>query len=140
MPSELHEMLIDEVGYIWSGCLQAKFGSAFTPSGVKFAIDHLIGAFYLEGLPIGNRLPDFYLSLGDKKGPILGEVGNMPSGKWGSVLWKDGLPVRVLRIEFDLTIGLLNPRFTRREVTTVKILQRELWALRTKYAVAQFQY
>lgn len=135
MPSDLHESLIDEMNVIWAGQLVKKFGSPMSPGGVFFAIDHLIGALALQGISLGNKFPDFYINLSDGKGPVLGEVGNMPSGKWGSVLWDDGLPVRVLRIEFDFSVGILNPRYSRREVAMIKTVQRELWKVRHKYAV-----
>ncbi|GAB3428109.1 hypothetical protein GCM10027320_05980 [Massilia solisilvae] len=111
---------------IWFRHVVPLYGSIIDPKGVIFQIDHKLGLFALNGIDISGNWPDFYINLNDRRGPILGEVGEMPSTRWGHVICEDGLPIRILRIGFDFSIGMINPRFTRREVRILKIAQEHL--------------
>jgi hypothetical protein len=63
---------------------------------------------------IGLRA-DAYFMLEDGAGPIMIEVGHMKDGKWAHIRAEDGLPVRILRVGFDRSCWLLNPRRTEIE-------------------------
>jgi hypothetical protein len=126
MPSRQHEDLINLFRAIWFNHVIPLYGDATTPEGVWFLLDHKLAFFLLEGLSIKGNWPDFYLHPNDGYGPILGEVGEMPSARWGHVICADGLPIRILRIGFDFSIGVINPRFTKREIEIQKIVQKHL--------------
>lgn len=129
-PSQLHETIINDVWEIFQKEVVAEFGNAFQKHGILFGID-IIGARYAVGVTgIGNRIADFYFDPNDGHGFVVGEVGEMKSNKWADVDAVDGAPIRVLRIGFDRSVGIMNPRFSEREVKIVKILQNELWTIR----------
>jgi hypothetical protein len=65
----------------------------------------------------GYMLPD------DKGGPIMVEIGETENGKWSSLIYaEDQRPVRVLRINLDRSVQLLNARQTEFETSMLKFL------------------
>jgi len=126
MPKQDHEDLINLARDIWFNRIVPIYGDFLSPKPTLFVIDHKLRHLVLEGLDLKGNWPDFYMYLNDGYGQILGEVGEMESFRWGHVIYSDGLPVRILRIGFDYSVGMLNPRFTEREISLLKILQDEL--------------
>jgi hypothetical protein len=130
MPKQDHEDLIDLARAIWFNHVTPVLGNFMAQPPSLFIIDHKLRDLAIEGLNLAGNWPDFYINLSDKHGPILGEVGEMESFRWGHLICSDGKPVRVLRIGFDFSVGIINPRFTRREVKLVKIYQEYLFRVR----------
>ena len=126
-PSDLHEKIVSDVWQIFQTHVVERFGSVFDPGGIMFSYEPMISNRLMSINGAKMRKADFYFEPNDGHGPVLGEVGEMPSGKWRDVLSNDGLPIRILRVGFDRSIGIINPRFTKREVGILKIVQAELW-------------
>lgn len=129
-PSHLHETIVNDVWEIFQNHVVPEYGSIFQKTGVSFGID-AVGARYAVGVTgIGQRVADFYLEPNDGHGFIVGEVGEMKNDKWANVYSIDGAPIRILRVGFDRSVGVINPRFSAREIEILKIMQTELWTIR----------
>ena len=132
MPKQDHEDFIDLARDIWFNEIVPIYGDPMSPKPTIFVVDHKLRHLVLEGLDITGNWPDFYIHINDGHGPILGEVGEMESFRWGHLICSDGLPVRILRIGFDYSVGVINPRFTKREIKLIKIFQHGLFSERAR--------
>lgn len=108
---EMHEEIIDDVRDIF--CRYRRKYRYQTPNYMMF-IDPMLPNM-LTGLGNSGLIADSYIFINDKPQTMLLEVGNMRDGKWRYVSAPDGLPVRVLRIEFDRSAWIVNPRETKAE-------------------------
>jgi hypothetical protein len=125
-PGDLHNDLEHEIHSIILVVVAASLGGPLTRRGVSFTVDHSIAKAAMGFFDPRGCMPDFYLSLNDGRGLILGEIGETRSAKWDGFVADDELPIRVLRIGFDRSVGIMNPRFSRREIYLLKTLQLHL--------------
>lgn len=110
-PSDLHEAIVNDVWEIFPIDIVKAFGSAFNESGVMFSepfVSHMVMSIANHK----NRKADFYFDPYDGHGPIVGEVGE--------------------RTGFDRSLGIINPRFSEKEIGVLKIVQDKLWHIRFK--------
>ena len=106
--SELHEEILDDVRFC-TGEL-----SEMTDGQVECIVEASLANIIMG--TVGNHLTaDAYFFIGDNGGPIAVEIGSMKDGKWSTHFGPDGFPVRVLRVGFDRSCWLLNPRNTEIE-------------------------
>jgi hypothetical protein len=129
-PSRIHEAIIEEVWYIFQTDIANIFGSAFNENGVLFSLEPILSGMVMNISGTQGKRADFYFDPYDSHGPVAGEVGEMHSDKWANVIAPDGVPIRILRVGFDRSIGLLNPRFSEKEIEILKIVQDRLWHIR----------
>lgn len=123
MISELHETLVDEVRFSF-GEFMYEYGYDLW-SNVGFAAEAIV-ANVLTGLVGIGLIADGYMFTNDGYGVIPVEVGNMEAGKWSGITVSDDKPVRVLRVDFDRTLWMLNPRNTKFEGQLMKFYAARL--------------
>lgn len=124
--SEAHEDIIDICATAIN--IQWLHRARWPQLGPFFISDGVFGKISC-GIPNTIKIkPDFYIvSPPDNYGPILGEVGKMPDGKWNWLRWtQTQKPVRILRIGFDGSVSIINACFTEFEKELVMTLTKSL--------------
>jgi hypothetical protein len=123
VPSELHETIIDDIRFSFS-LFMRTFGYELHDN-VGFLAE-ASAANILTGLTGIGLVADGYIFSNDGYGVIPVEVGSMRSGKWSAVMTTDDKPIRVLRVDFDLTIWVLRPRNTSFEKQLLQFYGEQL--------------
>jgi hypothetical protein len=129
-PSDIHEEIVNDVWEIFQTDVVNAFGSAFDEKGILFSLCIPLSNMLMGIADPKNRMADFYFDPYDGHGPVVGEVGEMKSDKWADINSPDGAPIRILRVGFDRSIGLINPRFSIKKIEILKIVQDRLWHIR----------
>ena len=106
--SELHEEILDDVRF----CTGELF--EMTDGQIRCFVEAALANIVMGTVGIG-LVADAYFFVEDNGGPIAVEIGRMKDGKWETCFGPDGLPIRILRIGFDRSCWLLNPRNTEIE-------------------------
>ena len=129
---ELHEYLLDEIRFGFGDFLCEQPEYADVERGVIVESSLFNEIFDTVGC---RRVADAYLLLSDGAGPVAVEIGNMKDGKWQLfVCSEDKKPVRVLRVGFDGSVWLLNPRNTSIEASLLN-----WYRARLEEAVAEYK-
>jgi hypothetical protein len=124
MPSKLHEEIVDDIRFGFSHFL--RLNPKYRQNEILAIAENLFfEAIYPSASGIGLRA-DMYIDLRDGCGPIAVEVGRMKDGKWSHITTQDGKPMRVLRVGFDRSIWMLNPRNTEIETDVMGFYRKEL--------------
>lgn len=124
MPGKLHEEIVQKVREAYLEML-----NSYNPKKELFIGGMDIMAYALIGYGSDkdrSQSPDFLVNFFDKFGPIIIEVGKMKDGKWREVVCPDGKSIRVLRVWFDGLLAMIRPRYTKKEMTFMKVLENVL--------------
>ncbi|MBP8292371.1 MAG: hypothetical protein KAX65_06330 [Caldilineaceae bacterium] len=118
MPTELHEELIDDVRFCVS-----ELGILTNGRVAGYADAKIMNAVMGQWTTL---LADAYLALDDcgecGEHLIAVEVGRMKDGKWSHIRYGCGSPMTVLRVGFDRSTWLLNPKNTPIETTVMEFI------------------
>lgn len=124
MPSELHEEIVDDIRFGFSHFL--RINPKYRQNEILVIAENMLfEVVYPSAKGMGLRA-DMYIDLRDGCGPIAVEVGRMKDGKWSHTTTQDGKPIRVLRVGFDRSIWMLNPRNTEIEIDVMEFYRKEL--------------
>lgn len=118
MPGQKHEQIINTIRRIVS----VEYASQWP--NTKLAIGQM--ASLMAGALEDRKplTPDLVIIPPDGFGGMVVEVGQMPDGKWGHVFCeRDGRPVRVLRVGFDLSVSIIHQRDTEAERYLCRLLE-----------------
>lgn len=126
---EEHEILVDDVREVLDRFLRPQYLKPDGPAGFCLAMDAGSG-WGLCGVPPEQRRglprPDMWIIPQEAAGPIVVEVGEVKARKWQPFTAPDGAPIRVIRILWDRSVGILNPRYTDFEIDLIRCLQCHL--------------
>ena len=125
--SELHEEILDDVRF----CTGELF--EMTDGQIRCFVEAALANIVMGTVGIG-LVADAYFFVEDNGGPIAVEIGRMKDGKWETCFGPDGLPIRILRIGFDRSCWLLNPRNTEIEDLLFNFVRFRLTSLQADAA------